>query len=347
MAAIIGPTTLSPTPVCSICIANYNGRGFVEKAIQSIYRQDCDFPIEIIVHDDASTDDSAEFVHVHYPDVRMLFASANSGFCASNNLMAGYARGRYLLLLNNDAELFPNALSLLHRAAGREKTPIILGLPQYNALTGELIDRGSLLDPFLNSVPNLAASQEEVALAMGACLWIPKILWQELGGFPKFLDSVAEDTYLCSAARLRGCKVKIVSGSGFKHRVGSSFGGGKVVSGRLSTTFRRRSLSEQNRTFVQALVCPSPVVFFLLPLHLISLFIEGALLALAKQEADVLHCIYLPALRSFWVSRNQITGLRREIQKNRRVSIISYFSLFTSVPYKLRMLRRHGLPAIH
>ena len=346
MAAIIGPTTRCPRPVCSICIANYNGRDFVEKAIQSIYRQDCDFPVEIIVGDDASTDGSAELVRAHHPDVGLLVTTTNSGFCAANNRMARHARGCYLLLLNNDAELFPNALSLLHHAAVREKTPIMLGLPQYDTFTGKLIDRGSLLDPFLNSVPNVAASQSEVALAMGACLWIPKTVWQELGGFPKFFDMVAEDTYLCCAARLRGCRVKIVSGTGFKHRVGSSLGGGKVVSSRLSTTFRRRSLSERNRAFVLALVCPSPIVFILLPLHLMSLVVEGFMLSFAKKNADIWRRIYLPALKSLKHRATDLVRLRKEIQKNRRVSILRYFSLFTMVPYKLLMLLKHGLPTL-
>jgi glycosyltransferase involved in cell wall biosynthesis len=346
MAAIVDPTAPSPSPVCSICIANYNGRGFVEKAIESVLRQDCDFPVEIIVCDDASSDGSAAFVRSHFPEVKLLEASVNAGFCASNNRMALQARGSYLLLLNNDAELFPSALRLLYDAARREKSPVILGLPQYNAFTGELIDRGSLLDPFLNSVPNANESRSITALATGACLWIPNVLWREVGGFPPFFDSVAEDTYLCCSARLRGYQVKIVLGSGFRHRIGSSLGGGKVVSGKLSTTFRRRSLSERNRVFVQAILCPAPIVYPLLSLHIVLLVLEGIILSIVKQNMDIWHKIYLPTFRGLKTFKNEIAILRKKTQKKRRISILSYFSLFTLIPHKLLMLIKYGVPLI-
>ena len=62
--------------------------------------------------------------------------------------------------------------------------PAILTLPQFDATSGELIDRGCLLDPFFNPVPNLDPKRSDVAMVIGACLWIPKDLWDEMEGFP-------------------------------------------------------------------------------------------------------------------------------------------------------------------
>ena len=112
-------------------------------------------------------------------------------------------------------------------------SPAILTLPQYDAETGALLDIGSRLDPFLNPVPNLDPARNEVGTVHGACLWIDKALWDELGGFPEWFGSVGEDLYLCCCARLAGYPVRALGNSGYRHRVGQSFGGGKAQAGKL------------------------------------------------------------------------------------------------------------------
>ena len=103
----------APSPVCSVCIANYNGAEIIGACIESIIAQTCDFPIEVIVHDDASTDDSVALIQRNFPFVRVIPSEKNVGFCISNNRMAGQARGEFILLLNNDAALAPDALATL------------------------------------------------------------------------------------------------------------------------------------------------------------------------------------------------------------------------------------------
>jgi GT2 family glycosyltransferase len=120
------------------------------------------------------------------------------------------ARGEYILLLNNDAVLLPNAISTLYKEASRQDIPGILGLPQYSFFTENLIDRGILFDPFVNTVPNFSTKITDVGMVIGACLWIPRALWAELGGFPEWLHTLGEDMFLCCLARLRGCPVKII-----------------------------------------------------------------------------------------------------------------------------------------
>jgi GT2 family glycosyltransferase len=88
--------------------------------------------------------------------------------------MAAEASGKYLLLLNNDAALYPDALKSLLAAASRLARPAILGLPQYDAVSGKLVDMGSFFDPFLNPIPNLQPTSKDVGMVIGACLWIPK-----------------------------------------------------------------------------------------------------------------------------------------------------------------------------
>ena len=165
----------SSTPLVSVCIANYNGMEVIDDCLRSVLEQEGDIPVEILVHDDASSDGSAAYIRDRYLDVRLIESPENVGFCIANNRMAAAARGKYLLLLNNDAALYPDALQTLLAEADRLNQPAIPGLPQYDAANGELVDIGSLFDPFLNPVPNRNPERGEVGMVIGACLWIPKV----------------------------------------------------------------------------------------------------------------------------------------------------------------------------
>jgi len=212
--------------------------------------------------------------------------------------------------------------------------------------TGELIDRGSLFDPFLNPVPNRDPDRADVGMVMGACLWIPKVLWEELGGFPEYFGSLAEDMYLCCLARLRGYSVKVLSNSGYDHWVGRSFKGGKVVQSALRTSYQRRALSERNKSYTFFIGWPSVLVYPCFAIHLILLCLEGFLLSAIKGDRRILRNIYLPCLASLWKGKHRLLNERSKVQASRTVGIARFFSVFTWVPYKMKMLLRFGLPAI-
>jgi GT2 family glycosyltransferase len=333
-------------PVCSICIANYNGEAVIGPCLESIYNQDFDLPLEIIIHDDASTDTSVDIIRNRFPDVTLIVSASNVGYCVSNNRMVSRARGRYILLLNNDAVLHRDSVRTFYDHAEQHSRPAILGLPQFNMQTGELIDRGSLFDPFLNPVPNLDPGRADVGMVMGACFWIPKALWEELGGFPEWFGSLAEDMYLCCLARLRGYSVTVLPESGYDHWVGRSFSGGKVVRNVLQTSYQRRQMSERNKSYTFFICWPSVLAYPCFALHLILLSLEGLLLSGIKGDRKILEKIYLPCLRSLWKDRNLLRRERSSVQASRMVGMARFFSVFTWVPYKMKMLIRFGLPTI-
>lgn len=347
MALVQHLAALTPVaaPVVSVCIANYNGAAILADCIDSVLAQQGDLAIEIIVHDDASSDDSVAFLRAHYPQVELLVSATNVGFCIGNNRMVAQARGEYVLLLNNDAALYPDALMAL-LAAARERPVGILTLPQYDWESGALVDRGCLLDPFYNPVPNLDPARSDVAYVIGACLFLPRALWNELGGFPEWLGSIAEDAFLCCLARLRGLPVCVLASSGYRHRQGASFGGNKLDDGKLSTTYRRRALSERNKTSVMVVCTPSWLAWPLLALHLMLLTIEGVLLAALKRDGRIWQDIYGDTIggvaRDFAVLRSR----RRDVQNTRRVSLRAYWRAFAWMPRKLALLWRHGLPQV-
>ena len=330
--------------VCSICIANYNGEDYLADCIASIRSQDGADLIEIIVHDDASTDGSLALL-ARYPEIIVLQSHTNVGFCIANNRMVAVARAPNVLLLNNDAALMPGAIAALIADAEKARGNVILTLPQYDWRTADLVDRGCLLDPFHVPVPNLDERRREVAMTIGACLWISRALWQEIGGFPEQLGSIAEDVYLCCAARRRGHRVLVTAASGYRHRQGASFGGNRVADGTLSTTYRRRALSERNRLYVLAATAPTPLLVPWLVLHATALTIEGIVVSVVlKRKAWA--AIYWPALRFLPASWNEIRRLRARPRANARPSLLRYLAMYVAMPRKLQLFLRHGMPRL-
>jgi len=341
------PAEMEPVaPICSICIANYNGVHLLDDCLQSIAGQGEAIPVEIIVHDDASTDGSLALLRERYPNVAVLASRVNVGFCIANNRMVTRAKGKFVLLLNNDAALQAGALVALVEASAAATQPRILTLPQYDWSTGVLVDRGCMLDLFYNPVPNLNPARHQVAITIGACLFLPRNLWGELGGFPEWMGSLAEDMYLCCLARLYGLVVQVTPQSGYLHRQGASFGGNRVESGRLNTTFRRRLLSERNKTAVMVICTPSSFVWPLLVMHATSLFVEGIVLSLLKRDLQVWRKIYQPTLAYIWTNLGTLRRRRQEVQRHRRTSFRAYMRDVVLFPRKLSMLKKYGLPKI-
>lgn len=333
-------------PQVSVCIANFNGEQLLEACIGSLLDQEGAPAIEIIVHDDASSDGSLALLRTRFPEVRVIESAENVGFCVGNNRMVDVARGEYVLLLNNDACLWPDALARLHAEARRDPHDPVLTLPQYDYASGELVDRGCLLDPFHVPVPNLDVRRTRVAYVIGACLWISRRRWHAIGGFPEWMGSIAEDLYLCCAARLQGAQVRVLAESGYRHRQGASFGGNRVDEGRLASTYRRRHLSERNRMLAALACTPGPIAWLFLLANAASLLIEGPALALLARDPAVIARIYWPALRDATVLLPRALAARRQLMLQRRTTLREYLRSFQVMPRKLRMLLRHGLPSL-
>jgi N-acetylglucosaminyl-diphospho-decaprenol L-rhamnosyltransferase len=106
----------------SIIIVNYNGGELVEPCIASIHENPPRVPYEIVFVDNASVDGSGERVRDAFPDVVYLPQDDNLGLARAFNVGLRAARGRYVLSLDNDTRVLPDAIQLLvdHLAAHPE-----------------------------------------------------------------------------------------------------------------------------------------------------------------------------------------------------------------------------------
>jgi GT2 family glycosyltransferase len=196
----------------------------------------------------------------------------------------------------------------------------------------------------MNPIPVFAPGRQEVATVTGACLWVPRRVWDEIGGFPDWFGSVAEDIYLCHAARLLGYPVVVLDAPGFDHWIGRNLGGGKVMEDRLVSTARRRALSERNKTWVMIICYPLAVLLVVLPLHFALLAAEAIALLVTGTPWIKVKAIYLTLPASLSNNFSRVIATRKHIQAIRRTGKIDYLRRFRLLPWKLVMLLRHGMP---
>ena len=107
----------SVSPVVSVIVPVYNRASMIGAAIDSALRAASDLPMEVVVVDDASTDDTASTVIAYDDDrVRLLRLDRNGGQSAARNHGLDAARGEYVKFLDSDDLLLPGHLAAELRA---------------------------------------------------------------------------------------------------------------------------------------------------------------------------------------------------------------------------------------
>jgi GT2 family glycosyltransferase len=86
----------------SVIILNYNVRYFLEQCILSVQKALEGIDGEIIVVDNASSDDSCEMMKAKFPNIKLIENASNFGFSKGNNIGVAQAKGEYICILNPD-----------------------------------------------------------------------------------------------------------------------------------------------------------------------------------------------------------------------------------------------------
>ena len=111
----------------SIILVNWNTRELLYDCIKSVYRNMNDLKFEIIVVDNASSDDSVEMLVSEFSDVKVIANSVNCGFAAANNQGMSASKGRYILLLNSDTIILDNCIDRVVAFADSHKDAAVVG----------------------------------------------------------------------------------------------------------------------------------------------------------------------------------------------------------------------------
>ncbi len=206
----------------AVVILNWNGKKFLEKFLPSVIQYNSDFA-EIIIADNASSDDSVAFLQNQYPNIRIIQNKKNFGFAGGYNEALKHVNTPYYLLLNSDIEVSPNWLEpLLQLMELDEKIavcqPKLLSYYdktafEYAGAAGGFID--SLGYPFCRGriFNNLEKDEHqydqncEIFWATGAAMMVRSDVYNTLGGLDKDFFAHMEEIDFCWRVKNKGYKV--------------------------------------------------------------------------------------------------------------------------------------------
>ncbi len=216
----------------SIMIPNYNGRGLLEEnlpyALAAMRQASC--PAELLVADDASTDDSCNYIRAHYPEIRLLEATENLGFAGNCNRGIRECRGEWVLVLNSDVKLAPDYLQkLLPYTSGPDVFGLIGSIFPEN---GNAMSDGGKYPVWkglmLNTTRNYEVRKPEgnifpALFLSGAAALMHAGKFRELGGFYELFNPYYfEDAEICLMAWRRGWSSLYVPDARCFHRISST-----------------------------------------------------------------------------------------------------------------------------
>jgi GT2 family glycosyltransferase len=219
------------TPLISIILLNYNGASMLAKCLPSVLKTDYD-PFEVIVVDNGSRDGSLDTVSKFQTTdkrVKLVRNSSNLGFCVANNIGASYAKGEYLLFLNNDIAVEPNWLRELVKVVDGS-TAIAAAQPKMLMMDKPTIidSTGGYLTPYgtmynrgmLKNDQDTPVRQSEVLVATGAALLVRRDTFLKVGKFDPRFFIYNEELDLCWRIWLSGLTVVCVPASVVYHALG-------------------------------------------------------------------------------------------------------------------------------
>jgi hypothetical protein len=101
-------------PELSVIVVSWNGKNYVQECLASLCKQSLSVSAEIIVVDNASSDDTPEMVRRQFSDIILIRNADNLGFAKANNAGIRAAKGKYVCLINSDVNVPPGCLQLIY-----------------------------------------------------------------------------------------------------------------------------------------------------------------------------------------------------------------------------------------
>lgn len=257
-------------PKVSIIILNYNGRRWLEKCLQTI-RKIKYKPVEVIVVNNGSTDESHEFISKKYPEFKLIELKKNKGFAGANNIGVKLASGKYVLIINNDTEVPEDFLLPMVERMESDKSigviqPKIRSLRKRHLLDAACSFYTSTGFQYHYGYYQLQSKKQYnreklVYSAKGACLFTLREDYLKLRGFDEDFVCYVEESDYCHRIWLSGKKVLYLPESYIYH-----WGGGDMSVMEKSEITIYRSFKNRFYSYIKNLSLVE--LIRLLPVHL-------------------------------------------------------------------------------
>jgi GT2 family glycosyltransferase len=250
----------SSSPLVSVVVLNWNGDRVIEACLRSVQAQTY-HPLEVIVVDNASADGSVELIRSQFPKIRLIVNETNLGFGGGNNVGIRASQGKYVMVLNNDAQVHPQCIEELKESIEKDG--------RYGACASKILLKSS--DNLIDAAGIVVCPdglsigrgrlekgegfdrETEVFFGSGcACLYRREML-EDIGLYDEDFFAYAEDTDLGWRARLAGWKCTYNPKAIVYHMHSASSG---------EYSHLKAFLVERNRIWVAAKNFPWPLLLW-------------------------------------------------------------------------------------
>lgn len=206
----------------AVVILNWNGRSLLQQFLQKVVDHSANVA-DVIVADNASTDDSVAYIKAHFPEVSIIQNTVNGGYSKGYNDALKQIDHSYYVLLNSDVEVtaywIEPIISMMKAdtsiAAAQPKVLAYHHKQQfeYAGAAGGFIDkmgypfcRGRIFNSFENDLGQYN-DVKEIFWATGACLFIRADLFHKAGGLDEDFFAHMEEIDLCWRIKNMGYKI--------------------------------------------------------------------------------------------------------------------------------------------
>lgn len=207
----------------AVVILNWNGRKMMERYLPNV-KQHTAAEASIIVADNASTDDSVEWLKANHPDVGLITLDRNYGFAEGYNQALAHVDADYYVLLNSDVECTPHWIQPIINMMEREEKvavaqPKLLMYDQkdtfeYAGGAGGFIDsygypfcRGRLFNT-MEKDHGQYDDECDIFWATGAAMFVRSSVWKQVGGLDADFFAHMEEIDFCWRAQNHGYRVR-------------------------------------------------------------------------------------------------------------------------------------------
>jgi hypothetical protein len=231
----------------AVVILNWNGKKFLEKFLPGVMANSMD-SAEIIIADNASSDDSLAYLKENHPGIRIIRLDRNYGFAGGYNMALRQIEADYYILLNSDIEVTANWIAPVIKLM--EGDPAIAACQpkirsyyepekfEYAGAAGGFIDKygypfcqGRLFQS-LEKDEGQYNQAREVFWATGACMFVKAVVFHKLGGFDEDFFAHMEEIDFCWRAKNQGYKIMYCPDSTIFH-----IGGGTLPKNNSRKTY--------------------------------------------------------------------------------------------------------------
>jgi GT2 family glycosyltransferase len=231
---------IAPAPVLSIVIVNWNAGDHLDACLRAVASSAADLPHEVIVVDNASTDDSLERAAPEASGALVLRNARNFGFTVANNQGASRSHGRFLLFLNPDAAPVGDALAALVAALERDPTLGVIAprlvdadghasrdmggrFPSVRSIAGSFLMLSRLAPRWFPGMTRNGDVEvlERCDWVCGAALMMRRTVWEQTP-WNEALFLHGEDVDLCSRVRDTGWEIGVTPEAVVAHIGGAS-----------------------------------------------------------------------------------------------------------------------------